>query len=352
MIKYCRAVLTRAPNRAMSSLQISRTQKVVLINETGDLDVIKYEDYPVPKIGANDILVKNRYAGVNFIESYFRKGIYPSEKPYILGREASGYVAAKGDQVTKFDVGDPVAYLSSSTFAQYTKFPENGNILKLPENSSDEELKLYAAALLQGLTALTFVEEAYEVKKDDYILVYAAAGGVGLMLDQLLKRRGAHTIAVVSSDEKASLARKNGAEFTINSSKEDILTRVREITHGKGVDAAFDSVGKDTFEVTLASIKRKGSFVSYGNASGPVPPFVISRLSAKNIKIMRPQLFGYLTEPEEWEHYSAELVKLISDQQNKFNVNIHQIYPLGDYKNAAKDLESRKTTGKLLLEIP
>ena len=153
---------------------------------------------------------------------YKRQGLYPSEKPYVLGREAVGTVVAKGDSVTKFEIGDKVAYLSSNTFAQYTKFPEDGKIIKLPSDASDEKLKTVSGALLQGLTALTFVNEAYNVQKNDYILLYAAAGGAGLIFDQLLKLKGAKTIAVASSDEKLQLAKEAGAQYLVNSSKDDI----------------------------------------------------------------------------------------------------------------------------------
>lgn len=333
----------------MATTAIPKTQKVILINETGSYDVLKYQDYPVPSISDNEFLIKNKYSGINFIESYFRKGIYPSEKPSILGREASGTVVAKGNSVKNFDIGDKVAYISGSTFAQYTKINANGKVIKLPKDADDETLKLYAAGLIQALTALTFIDEAYNVKKGDFILNYAAAGGVGLILDQLLKERGAHTIAVVSTEEKLALAKKHGAEYGIVSTKEDIVARVKEITNNQGVDAAFDSVGKDTFETTIAALKRKGTFVSYGNASGPVSPFSLGKLTG-NIKILRPTLFLYIATDEEWQHYSKEFVSLVSS--GKLKINIGGVFPLSDYAKATQLLEERKTTGKLVLEIP
>ena len=305
----------------MTADSIPKTQKVVLIDGVGDYDVIKYQDSAVPSIGDNELLIKNKYAGINFIEAYFRKGIYPVQLPQILGREATGVVVAS-----------------------------SGLISKLPSETTDDQLKVYAAALIQGLTALTFLDEAYKVKEGDYILLYAAAGGVGLLMDQLLKERGAHAIAVVSTEEKEELAKKFGAEYVINSSKEDILKRALEITNDKGVDAVFDSVGKDTFDISLNALKLKGSFVSFGNASGPVPPFALSRLSSKNIRLMRPTLFGYLAEPEDWDHYSKKLFELIDS--GKLKIAITKTYPLSEYKIATQELESRKTTGKLVLEIP
>lgn len=342
--------LPSVAKRFMSTVSIPKSQKVVLIKDVGSYDVIKYQDYVVPSIGDNELLIKNKFAGVNFIEAYFRKGIYPVQFPYLLGREATGVVVGKGQSVSNFQIGDKVAYLSGSTFAQYTKYSAVGKIVKLPCQSTDEELKLYAAALLQGLTALTFINDAYEVKKNDYILLYAAAGGVGLIMNQLLKLKGAHTIAVVSTDEKAKVAREYGAEFVINSSTENILEKVKEITNQRGVDAVFDSVGKDTFDTSLSALKNKGMFVSFGNASGPVTPFPLSKLSPKNIKLARPQLFGYIADPGDWEKYSKELLELL--ESDKLKIHTHKTYSLEDYQQAAKDLESRITTGKLVLEIP
>ncbi|CAR22127.1 NADPH:quinone reductase [Lachancea thermotolerans CBS 6340] len=344
---------TRSISRLVEKVKmtpIPAVQKAVLIRETGGLDVLRYEqDFPVPKIGNNEILIKNKYAGINYIESYFRKGIYPSKKPYVLGREASGVVVAKGDAVTKFDVNDKVAYLSSNTFAQYTKISEAGTVSKVPQDSTDEQLKLYAGSLVQALTSLAFVREAYPVKKGDYILLYAAAGGAGLAFNQFLKKAGAHTIAVASTDEKLQLAKEYGAEFLINSSKDDVLARVLEITNGQGVEAAFDSVGKDTFETSLKALKRKGTLVSFGNASGPVPPVAINILTPKNIKLLRPSLFGYIATHEEWESYSSELFDLL--HSGALKILISKTYPLEEYNQAAEQLESRKTVGKLMLEI-
>lgn len=337
----------------MSLAKLPKTQKVVLQEETGEsLDIIKYADFDTPQIESpKDIIIKNKFAGVNFIDSYFRKGIYPSEKPHIFGREAVGVVEAVGDDVSNFSVGDKVAYLGFDTFAQYTKLSDDFVlILKLDPKTSDESLKEYAAAILQGLTALSLVEEAYEVKKDDYILVWAAAGGVGKILTQLVKQIGAHVIAIASTKEKLALAKELGAEYLINSSEDDIVSKVKEITNGKGVHASLDSIGKDTFETSFELVARKGSLVSYGNASGVVPPISISRLAAKNVKVLRPALFGYIATKEEWVYYTTKLFKLIASGDLK--IDIYKTYPLSEYRQATSDLESRKTTGKLVLEIP
>ncbi|GME82428.1 unnamed protein product [Ambrosiozyma monospora] len=334
--------------------EIPKSHKVIQLHENSEsLDVIKYEDVAVPEIDDDDVLVKNKYAGVNFIEAYFRKGIYPSEKPCILGREASGVIAKVGKNVTNLKVGDHIAYISGNTFAQYTKYSSKSNFLKLDSNVTDEKLKLYAAALIQGVTALTFINESYNVQEGDYILVTAAAGGVGLILVQLIsKLKKAHVIAQASTDEKLEIAKNGGAEYLLNSSKlsvEEQVAKILEITNGKGVQASFDSVGKDTAELSLAAIARKGTFVTFGNATGPIPPLALNRLSAKNLKVTRPQLFGFIVTPDEYQHYTSWLFKLIDD--GTLNIKIFKTYPLSDYKLAAADLEGRKTSGKLVLEI-
>lgn len=334
-------------------MALPKTQKVVLFDKVSDTwETIKYQDYPTPQIESDqDVIIKNKYAGINFIESYFRKGIYPTASfPSVFGREASGTVAAVGDKVTKFKVGDKVAYLSGKTFAQYTKIDSSHpQVIRLPQTISDENLKKFGAILIQGLTARTFVDEAFKVEKDQFVLVWAAAGGVGQILIQLAHARGAHVIAIASTDEKLQIAKSLGAEYLIKGS-DDIVAKVEEVTGGKGVDVSFDSVGKDTFETSLAAIKRKGTFISYGNSSGAVPPFPITRLSAKNIKIARPTLFNYIATEEEFEHYSKDLLELI--ESGKLVFDITKTYPLEEYSQATQELEARKTTGKLVLEIP
>lgn len=327
------------------------THKAVFHEANGEYEVIKYDDVPTPQIeSSHDIIVKNAYAGVNFIEAYFRKGIYKAPLPYVFGREALGEVVAVGEDVKNLQVGDKIAYLSPNTFAQYTKIDDSlFRYIKLKPDANDEELKTYGSIFLQGLTALTFINEAHQVKKGEYILVWAAAGGVGRILVQMISQLGAHVIAVASTPEKLAIAKELGAEYLINSTTDDVLAKVHEITNSEGVEASFDSVGKDTFETSLNALKRKGTFVSYGNASGPVTPFPLTILSPKNIKVIRPQLFGYVGTPEEWNSYAQELLKLVEDGKVKFDIS--KTYDLKDYVQAAKDLEGRKTTGKLTLKI-
>ncbi|ODV85818.1 hypothetical protein CANARDRAFT_175587 [[Candida] arabinofermentans NRRL YB-2248] len=331
------------------------THKVVQFHETGPIDVLKYESVPTPEIKPTEVLVKNKYAGVNYIEAYFRTGLYPATLPYVLGREASGTIVKVGDEVKNYQVGDKIAYLNAATFAQYTALDASKvAVLKLDKDSSDEKLKLYGASLVQGLTAITLINEAYSVKEGDFILVTAAAGGVGLLLNQLLSKvKKAHVIALCSTQAKLDLTKKAGAEYFLNSSEltqEEQIAKILEITGGKGVAASFDSVGKDTAELSLAVVARKGTFVSFGNASGAVPPLSLGRLSPKNLKVVRPQVFGYITTPEEFKHYSDLLLTYVNDGTLHFDIT--KTYPLEDYKTAASDLEGRKTTGKLVLEIP
>lgn len=334
------------------SLQ-STTQRVIRISANSPgYDVIEYAEVDTPKITKpNQVLVKNKYLGVNFIEAYFRKGDYPAQLPYTLGREALGVVIGVGKDVTKYKVGDNVAYLQPGSFAQYVVFDDDKvQVIKLKSQLNDEEWKTFGLVLIQGLTAITFVEEAHKVEKDQYVLVWAAAGGVGQLLVQLLKLRGAKVIAIALTEDKLKLAQSLGADYLINSSKQDITAEVDKITNGAGVNVLFDSIGKDSFETLLAAVARKGSFVSYGNALGLVPPFSINRLLQKNIKLSRPTLFNYVATQPEWDHYLKQLVELIEGKKLKFDIT--KVYDLADYKQAAQDLEGRKTTGKVTLKIP
>lgn len=278
--------------------------------------------------------------------SYFRTGLYPAPHwPYMLGRESEGTIVATGSGEThNLQTGDRVVCLSEATYAEYTAAPA-AKATKIP---ADLPPKIAAGALLQGLTALTLIREAHAVKKGDWVLVHAAAGGTGLWLCQLLKAVGANTIGTASTQEKVELASKAGAQHVINYSHEDVKKRVDELTGGKGVIAVFDGVGKSTFDLSLDCLARKGSLLSFGNASGAVPPLTIARLSAKNVRLMRPTLFNFIVTREEFEHYTQELFDFII--KDKMDVKIHETYALSDVARAHQDLEGRKTTGKLLLD--
>ncbi|KAJ4346075.1 NADPH:quinone reductase [Ascochyta clinopodiicola] len=332
----------------MSSLP--KTMKAVIIEKTGGTDVLQYKtDVPVPEPKDGEVLVKNEYIGINYIDTYFRSGVYaPPSFPHILGREGSGTVAAVGPNApSDLTVGARVAYMGQNAYAEYTAANAN-SVVTIPDSIST---KIGAAAPLQALTALTLIREAYAVQKGDWVLVTAAAGGVGLWLCQLLKAVGARTIATASTPEKRQLAKDNGAEVLLDYYADDrdvFVKKVLEITGGEGVHAVFDSVGKDTFDSSLAVVRRKGTMVSFGNASGPVTGFALARLSAKNVKLLRTTLFNYIATREELQQYAKELWGFI--EKDGLNVKIHDVYPLEDVKRATEDIEGRKTTGKLLLK--
>ncbi|KAH8728774.1 hypothetical protein GQ44DRAFT_608760 [Phaeosphaeriaceae sp. PMI808] len=328
---------------------LPKTMKAVVIEKTGGTDVLQYKDIPVPEPKDGEVLVKNEFIGINYIDTYFRSGVYaPSAFPYTLGREGAGTIAAVGPNApSDLSVGTRVAYMGERAYAEYTSAPSKYTV-PLP---SSIDSKTAAAALLQALTAVTLIRDAHPVQKGEWVLVTAAAGGVGLWLVQLLKAVGARTIATASSEEKRQLAKDNGAEVVLEYHEEDrdvFVKKVLEITGGEGVHAVFDSVGKATFDSSLAVVRRKGSMVSFGNASGPVTGFALARLSAKNAKLVRPTLFNYLSTREEVQEAAQELWKFI--EKDGLNVKIHKVYPLKDIVQATQDIEGRKTTGKLVLE--
>ncbi|KAK7202418.1 hypothetical protein BZA70DRAFT_242912 [Myxozyma melibiosi] len=328
-------------------MAVPTTQKAIVIPDKGGREVIKYTEVPVPEVGEGDVLIKNEYAGLNFIDSYFRSGLYPISYPYTAGREAAGTIVAIGSKVSKFAVGDRVAYMSTGAFAEYTSTAASGTVLKIPAGIST---KTAAASLLQGLTAVTLVKEAYDVKKDDYVLVQAAAGGMGLLLTQLCAGIGAHVIGTVSTAEKAALAKKAGAETVINYAETpDYVGEVVKASEGKGVHVAFDGVGKATFDASIGALRRKGSMISFGNASGSVPPVPLPVLTSKNLKLMRPTLFNYIAEEEELEYYSELLWKEVAS--GVLDIAVYKEFGLAEYADAAESLETRKSTGKVLLKI-
>ncbi|KAK5168489.1 hypothetical protein LTR04_006657 [Oleoguttula sp. CCFEE 6159] len=330
-----------------SSSSIPKTMKGVIIEKTGGTDVLQYKtDLPVPQPKEGEILVKNDYIGINYIDTYFRTGLYPTGGfPYTLGREAEGTVVSTGSGNTfNLSTGDRVVWLATGAYAEYTAAPAT-HAIKIPDAVPETHA---AAALLQGLTALTLIREAHHVQKGDWVLVHAAAGGVGLWLCQLLRAVGAKTIGTASTAEKIELAKKNGADHMIDYSKDDVVSKVKELTDGKGVVAVFDGVGKTTFDASMECLARKGSMVSFGNASGAVPPVTIARLSAKNARLLRPTLFNYIATRDEFETYANELFAFMT--KDKMDVRIHEIYPLQEVARAHQDLEGRKSTGKLLLK--
>ena len=251
--------------------------KGVEIEKAGGVEVLQYKDLPIPKATEDEVLIKNEFIGVNYIDTYFRTGLYPNPKPMILGREGSGSIASIGANVPasfKYSVGDSVVYLNTGAYADYTACPAD-KVFKVPKEVSSEDA---CAAYLQGLTALTLVEEAHKVQRGEWILVLASTGGVGGWLCQILKAKGAKTIGTVGSQEKVQVAKDQGADVVVvdKPGEGDVLKTVKECTNGKGVAAVYDGVGKVTFERSLECVARKGTLVSFGNASGAVEPFVIA----------------------------------------------------------------------------
>ncbi|KAK4099194.1 NAD(P)-binding protein [Parathielavia hyrcaniae] len=344
-----------------------KTMSGILIEETGGVEALQWKtDLPVPELKEGEVLVRNEFVGVNYIDTYFRTGLYKTSLPLVTGKEAAGVIVALHPSVTtttnpsdqpSLQEGLRVAYIADHAYAEYTAIPSTC-ASPIPAGLSTETV---AASLLQGLTALTFVREVaglarprdtthqLGVSEGPWALVHAAAGGAGSMLAQLLAVHGAKVIGTAGGPEKCEVARRNGAQWVVDSKAEDVVARVKEITGGRGVDVIFDGVGKATFEADLEMVARKGTVAVFGNASGPVPPVDVLRLGAKNIKLMRPVLFAYIVTKEERDAYTKELFELLLT--GKVNVKVHGVYPLKDVGKGHTELEGRKTTGKLLLKV-
>ncbi|KIX08382.1 uncharacterized protein Z518_03038 [Rhinocladiella mackenziei CBS 650.93] len=328
---------------------IPPTMKAILVPKIGGADVLQYtESQPVPTLSDGQVLVKNAFAGVNFIDTYFRSGLYPAPSmPMIIGQEASGTIAKiQGSNPLGFKEGDRVVWIGRGGYAEYTAVPAD-RIIKIPSAVSDKDA---VGGFLMGMTALSLIKEAYPVKKGETVLVHAAAGGMGLILCQMLRNMGVTVIGTAGGPEKCALAKQNGATHVIDykaTAGQSWVEQVMSLTGGQGVDCTFDGVGKDTYEGSLEVAKRKSKVVYFGNASGAIPPFNIARLTAKNVSIMRSTLMQYIVTREELEVYANGVLDMIKDGNLK--IKIHKVYPLRDAVEAHKDLEGRGTTGKLLL---
>ncbi|KAH7626106.1 hypothetical protein B0T09DRAFT_293365 [Sordaria sp. MPI-SDFR-AT-0083] len=330
---------------------IPQTQKAVVVEDVGGPEVLQYRtDYAVTQPGEGQVLVKNAVAGINYIDTYFRTGLYPSAKPEVLGREAAGTVVALGPNTEQdnLQVGDRVLWLGNAGYAEYSAVPA-AKTVKLPDSVSYETA---VASFMSGLTVLALTRETYEVKPGDWVLVHAAAGGAGFLMTQVLKKLGAKVIGTAGGPEKVELVKSLGADHVIDYRSEqgkDWVSTVMSLTEGKGVDVVYDSVGKDTWEGSLAVVKRKGTIVWFGNSSGPIPPLPLNKLSPKCVKVARPTLFGYIATREEFESYSRDLFELLTS--GALNVHIHGFYSLAEVAQAHRDLEGRKTCGKLLIRL-
>jgi len=318
--------------------------KAAQISTTGGPDVLRMVDLPDPVPGAGEILIRQAAIGLNFIDTYRRTGLYPVPLPAVLGSEGAGIVEAVGADVVRFKVGDRAAYAGGlGAYAERVVMPAD-RAVRLPANV---DLRIAAASMLKGMTA-EFLTRIWPVSAGDVVVVHAAAGGVGGILTQWLKHLGVTVIATVGTEAKAQIARTNGCDHVIMANDPDIAGKVRGFTDGKGVTVVYDSVGKDTLEASLASLAKRGLLVSFGNASGPVPPVAPLRLSqAGSLFITRPTLFDYIATTEELDRSAAALFEVIGS--GAVRIDIGQEWPLADVAEAHKALEARRTTGATLL---
>lgn len=318
---------------------------VYRIHETGGPEVLRWEQESLPEPSKGQVLVRHTAVGLNYVDTYFRSGLYPAALPSRLGTEAAGVVEAVGPEVTDFSEGDRVAYAGAmGAYAEANLVPA-GRLVAVPEGIGDD---VAAASLLKGLTACYLLTRTFPVRAEHTLLVHAAAGGVGLILCQWARHIGATVIGTVGSPEKAALARENGAHHTILYDHEDVVARVRELTGGRGVDVVYDSVGKDTFQVSLDSLAPLGMFVSYGNASGNAPAVQPHDLQNRgSLFFTRPTLATYTARTEDLRAMAAEIFSLIAN--GTVRVHINQKYPLRELAQAHRDLESRHTTGSTVL---
>lgn len=319
--------------------------KAIRIHAQGGLEVLRHEDVPVPVPGAGQALVRIEAAGVNFIDIYHRSGLYPVSFPYTLGQEAAGSVSALGPGVTGIAAGDRVGYTGiPGAYAEFAVVPAE-RLVPLPAGVSTQ---MAAAVLLQGVTAEYLTSSTYPLAAGEVCLVHAAAGGVGLLLCQLAKRRGARVIATVSTDAKAELARNAGADEVILYGRQDFEAEVRRLTGGAGVQVVYDSVGKTTFDKSLNCLARRGMLVLYGQSSGPVPPFDPQLLNQKgSLFLTRPTLGHYVATREELLQRAHRVLGWVADRS--LAVRIGGEYPLAGAAEAQRALAARETTGKLLL---
>ncbi|WP_163272683.1 quinone oxidoreductase family protein [Chelativorans alearense] len=319
--------------------------KAIRVHETGGPQVLRFEDYDPGKPGAGEVLIEHEAIGLNFIDIYFRTGLYKAETPFVPGGEGAGVVIETGEGVDDLKPGDRVAYLTrGGAYAQWRLMPAD-RLVRVPDGISDEQA---AAMMLKGMTAWYLLRRTYKVEAGDTILYHAAAGGVGLLLGQWAKHLGARVIGTASSDEKAELARAHGFDHVIDYTKEDFVAAVREITDGRMCDVVYDSVGKDTFPASLDCLRPLGMFVSFGQSSGPIPPFDIALLGQKgSLFATRPSIFNYVAARKDLEDAASELFSVVGSGAVKVTINQH--YKLSEAARAHEDLEGRRTTGASVL---
>jgi NADPH:quinone reductase len=319
--------------------------KAIQVKQPGGPEAMELVELPIPQPKAGEAVVKLAAAGVNYIDVYFREGRYKSSLPLVLGQEGAGEVTAVGAEVSDVNVGDRVAWSGLlGAYAEYAAVPAN-RLVKIPDGVTDRQA---AAAMLQGMTAHYLSHDTFPLKSGDTALVHAAAGGVGLLLTQMAHNIGARVIATVSTEEKAKLAREAGADEIILYTQSDFEVEARRLTANKGVDVVYDSVGKTTFEKGLNILRPRGMMVLFGGSSGAVPPFDLITLSQKgSLFVTRPTLVNYIAAREDLVARSAAVFAMI--KSGKLKLRIDHTYPLADAQRAHRELEGRKTTGKLLL---
>ena len=320
----------------------------IRFHSTGGPEVLRWESVQVGEPGAGEVRLRHVAVGLNFADTYFRTGMYPAALPSGIGMEGAGVVEAVGPDVTHVKPGDRVAYTGSPLGAYSTgRVMPAAPLVKLPEDIAFETA---AAMMMRGLTSAYLMRRIYPWKKGDTFLIHAAAGGVGLIVCQWAKILGLNVIGTVSSDEKAEVARAHGCDHTINYRREDFAKRVRELTDGVGVPVVIDSVGKDTFEGSLDSVKRRGLIVGVGTASGAFPPIDAMKLAIKgSIFFTRPALADYIADPAEKAELAGELFGHVASGRIRIEINQH--YDLADAQKAHRDLEGRKTTGSSIFVL-
>ena len=320
--------------------------KAIQIHQTGGPEVLQLAELPIPQPGAGQVLIRVEATGVNFIEIYFRKGVYKAALPFVLGSEAAGTVEELGPGVNGFATGDLVASVSVlGSYAEYALAPA-ASLVKVPAGLTPEQA---AAAMLQGMTAHYLANSTFPLKPGDTALVHAGAGGVGLLLTQMASRLGARVITTVSTPAKAELSREAGAAEVIIYTAQEFEPEVKRLSGGKGVDVVYDSVGKTTFDASLNCLRPRGMMVLFGASSGPVPPFDLIQLSGKgSLFITRPTLWHYIATRAELEWRAGDVLGWAA--KGELKLRTEHMYPLAEAAQAQADLADRKTAGKILLE--
>lgn len=322
--------------------------KALVMHETGEPDVLKWEDVEVPDPTRGEILLRHTAVGLNFIDISQRRGSYPTTfaLPAILGMEGAGVVEALGEEVSGFAVGDRVSYcMTMGSFAEARTIPAD-RLIKLPDHTSEETA---AASTLQGLTAHYLLHESYAVQPGEKVLVHAAAGGMGLLLCQWAKAKGADVFGTVSSEAKAEVARAHGCDHPILYTEVDFVDAVMNQTGGEGVRVVYDAIGKDTFLKGFDALAPRGHLVSYGQASGKPDPLDVGPLAAKSLTLTRGGLWTFIKDPAERQRNAETFWDLVADGTLK--VEINQRYPLREGAKAHADMENRRTTGSIVLEV-